>query len=174
MRCRDFLTRTQFTRDDNMSVAAARSVARSSRHGVRSLATHAPAPAKHYGSITPPYEHLIRQLGLARQILNRPLTVAEKIVYAHLDNVEEGLAGGDPVRGEKYLKLRPDRVAMQGEFSAKVCKVTSDGLTMILSCHRCLCANGLAAILYVRPPDNRRAHFNPLRPSHQRVLWRRG
>lgn len=39
---------------------------------------------------------------------NRPLTLAEKVVYGHLD---------DPtvkaVRGETYLKLRPDRVAMQ-------------------------------------------------------------
>jgi hypothetical protein len=83
---------------------------------LRSLATHArPAPAKNYPSITPPYQHLLSQLALTRQILNRPLTLAEKIVYSHLDNVEEGLSGGDPVRGEKYLKLRPDRVAMQGE-----------------------------------------------------------
>lgn len=83
----------------------------------RSLATHASAtgPAKNYPSITPPYAHLLKQLDQVRQILNRPLTLAEKIVYSHLDNVEEGLAGGGEVRGEKYLKLRPDRVAMQGE-----------------------------------------------------------
>lgn len=102
----------------------------------RSLATHAAAPPKNYASITPPYPHLLSQvrptgqsrsnplerpadellyqLALVRKILGRPLTLSEKIVYSHLDNVEEGLAGGDPVRGEKYLKLRPDRVAMQG------------------------------------------------------------
>lgn len=90
---------------------ASRSVAR------RSLATHARvAPAKNYPSITPPYQHLLAQLKTARSILNRPLTLAEKIVYSHLDNVEEGLAGGGEVRGNKYLKLRPDRVAMQGSF----------------------------------------------------------
>lgn len=86
---------------------------------LRSLATHArPAPAKNYPSITPPYQHLLKQLELTRAILNRPLTLAEKIIYSHLDNVEEGLAGGDPVRGAKHLKLRPDRVAMQGEIAS--------------------------------------------------------
>lgn len=88
----------------------------STRQPWRSLATHAAAPAKNYPSITPPYAHLLKQLTLVRSILDRPLTLAEKIVYSHLDNVEEGLAGGGDVRGEKYLKLRPDRVAMQGEL----------------------------------------------------------
>ena len=41
--------------------------------------------------------------------LQRPLTLAEKIVYGHLDNAKEQ----DIVRGESYLLLRPDRVAMQ-------------------------------------------------------------
>ncbi|KAK4705229.1 hypothetical protein P7C70_g981, partial [Phenoliferia sp. Uapishka_3] len=80
---------------------------------MRSLATHAAAPPKNYNSITPPYAHLLTQLQQVRQILNRPLSLAEKIVYSHLDNVEEGLAGGGKIRGENYLKLRPDRVAMQ-------------------------------------------------------------
>ncbi|KAK4052418.1 aconitate hydratase [Microbotryomycetes sp. JL201] len=79
----------------------------------RSLATHASVPAKDYPSITPPYDHLLKQLQLVRNMVKRPLSLAEKIVYSHLDNVEDGLAGGDPIRGEKYLKLRPDRVAMQ-------------------------------------------------------------
>lgn len=92
-----------------------------SRSALRSLATAASnVPAKNYPSITPPYEHLLTQLKQVRSILNRPLTLAEKIVYSHLDNVDESLAGGDPVRGEKYLKLRPDRVALQGEHTAQV------------------------------------------------------
>jgi aconitate hydratase len=37
------------------------------------------------------------------------LTLSEKILYSHIDNVEKQ----DIVRGESYLKLRPDRVAMQ-------------------------------------------------------------
>lgn len=88
------------------------------RRLTRSLATptsYPPAPSKHYQSITPPYAHLLSQLEQVRSILNRPLSLAEKIVYSHLVNVEEGLAGGDPIRGEKHLKLRPDRVALQGQ-----------------------------------------------------------
>ncbi|GAA6038383.1 hypothetical protein JCM8097_007621 [Rhodosporidiobolus ruineniae] len=87
---------------------------------VRSLATVSssssfpPPPLKHYASITPPYQHLLSQLTKVRSVLgNRPLSLAEKIVYSHLVDVEEGLAGGDPIRGEKHLKLRPDRVALQ-------------------------------------------------------------
>ncbi|CAM9625600.1 unnamed protein product [Chrysoparadoxa australica] len=37
-----------------------------------------------------------------------PLTLAEKIIYGHFDDPNQV-----PVRGETYLKLRPDRVAMQ-------------------------------------------------------------
>lgn len=41
--------------------------------------------------------------------LNRPLTLSEKVLYSHLDDA----ANQEIVRGESYLKLRPDRVAMQ-------------------------------------------------------------
>lgn len=41
--------------------------------------------------------------------LNRPLTLSEKIVYGHLDDP----TGQEIVRGRTYLRLRPDRVAMQ-------------------------------------------------------------
>lgn len=41
--------------------------------------------------------------------LDRPLTLSEKIVYGHLDDP----AGQEIVRGRTYLRLRPDRVAMQ-------------------------------------------------------------
>jgi len=44
-----------------------------------------------------------------RQRLGRPLTLAEKILYAHLDD-----ASSQPIaRGSSFLLLRPDRVAMQ-------------------------------------------------------------
>lgn len=43
-----------------------------------------------------------------------PLTLAEKIVYSHLANPEESLAGRNGnIRGDAYLKLKVDRVAMQ-------------------------------------------------------------
>ena len=37
------------------------------------------------------------------------MTLAEKIVYGHLDDAHNA----ELVRGESYLKLRPDRVACQ-------------------------------------------------------------
>jgi aconitate hydratase len=40
---------------------------------------------------------------------NRPFTLSEKVLYSHTADVENQ----DFVRGKSYLKLRPDRVAMQ-------------------------------------------------------------
>ena len=54
------------------------------------------------------YKAIDDKLKVVRKNLNRPLTLAEKIVYGHLDDPEQL-----PVRGTTYLKLRPDRVAMQ-------------------------------------------------------------
>lgn len=55
------------------------------------------------------YNQLQKKLKEVKQKLARPLTLSEKILYSHLDDV----AGQDIVRGESYLRLRPDRVAMQ-------------------------------------------------------------
>lgn len=41
--------------------------------------------------------------------LNRPLTLSEKVLYSHLDDPKNQ----DIQRGVSYLRLRPDRVAMQ-------------------------------------------------------------
>lgn len=79
----------------------------------RLLATHAPLPEKDCSSITPPYPLLIQNLERVRKVLDRPLTLAEKILYSHLSDPEASLTNGGPVRGESYLQLRPERVAMQ-------------------------------------------------------------
>jgi homoaconitase len=80
----------------------------------RCLATHAPLPEKDCSSITPPYSGLVKKLGQVRKLLNnRPLTLAEKILYSHLYDPEKSLAGGGRIRGEAYLQLSPERVAMQ-------------------------------------------------------------
>eukprot|EP00877_Chromochloris_zofingiensis_P008121 jgi/Chrzof1/3562/Cz13g00140.t1_ACH1[v5.2] len=55
------------------------------------------------------YKAMEDRLAVVRKRLNRPLTLAEKVVYGHLDDPE----GQDIKRGVSYLKLRPDRVAMQ-------------------------------------------------------------
>lgn len=61
-------------------------------------------------SRTPPYEKLVKNLDLVRTRLDRPLTLSEKNLYAHLAVPEEI---SEPLRGNAYLKLMPDRVAMQ-------------------------------------------------------------
>lgn len=55
------------------------------------------------------YKAFDARLSVVRKRLNRPLTLAEKVVYGHLDDPENQ----ELVRGVSYLKLRPDRVAMQ-------------------------------------------------------------
>ena len=55
------------------------------------------------------YERSRKNLELIRDRLERPLTLAEKIVFGHLDNPREQ----DLDAGKAYLALRPDRVAMQ-------------------------------------------------------------
>jgi len=56
-----------------------------------------------------PYEKLNKNLQVVKKRLDRPMTLSEKILYSHLDDP----ANQDIERGISYLKLRPDRVAMQ-------------------------------------------------------------
>lgn len=46
----------------------------------------------------------------ARKIVNRPLTLSEKILYSHLD---QGVPTEEFQRGKSYVDFKPDRVAMQ-------------------------------------------------------------
>ncbi|KAG1054242.1 hypothetical protein G6F43_003738 [Rhizopus delemar] len=55
------------------------------------------------------YQRIEDNLEIVRKRLNRPLTLSEKVVYGHLDDAQNQ----DIVRGQSYLKLRPDRVACQ-------------------------------------------------------------
>ncbi|KAK5171235.1 aconitate hydratase [Saxophila tyrrhenica] len=74
--------------------------------------------ASDVASRTPPYTKLLKNLREVRRLLpTRPLTLAEKILFSHLDNAEESLFentnNGADIRGNATLKLKPDRVAMQ-------------------------------------------------------------
>jgi aconitate hydratase len=55
------------------------------------------------------YEKMARNQAVVQTRLNRPLTLSEKILYGHLDSPETQ----EIERGKSYLRLRPDRVAMQ-------------------------------------------------------------
>src|SRR4030042_3437492 len=56
------------------------------------------------------YETLAERVDAARKLLNHPLSLTEKILYAHL---EEGLPVSVYKRGKDYTNFMPDRVAMQ-------------------------------------------------------------
>lgn len=56
-----------------------------------------------------PYEKLVERLDIVKKRLNRPLTMSEKVLYSHLDDPKNQ----EIERGTSYLRLRPDRVAMQ-------------------------------------------------------------
>ncbi|KAK0787158.1 DNA mismatch repair protein, partial [Friedmanniomyces endolithicus] len=87
----------------------------------RTLATATdslPAVASNVEAHTPPYAKLLKRLRDVRRLLpGRPLTLAEKILFSHLDNPEESLLegtnNGADIRARATLKLKPDRVAMQ-------------------------------------------------------------
>lgn len=55
------------------------------------------------------YDKSREKLKTVRARLGRPLTLAEKILFGHLDDPK----GQELVRGQSFLLLRPDRVAMQ-------------------------------------------------------------
>ncbi len=56
------------------------------------------------------YAQYDERINAARQIVNKPLTLSEKILYAHL---WDGNATEAYERGKSYVDFAPDRVAMQ-------------------------------------------------------------
>jgi len=55
------------------------------------------------------YQRMERNLAVVRRRLDRPLTLAEKVLLGHLDDPD----AGDLEPGRSYLQLRPDRVVFQ-------------------------------------------------------------
>jgi aconitate hydratase len=56
------------------------------------------------------YQQLPERIARARKVVNKPLTLSEKILYTHLHS-EQPL--GTFTRGKSYVNFSPDRVAMQ-------------------------------------------------------------
>ena len=56
------------------------------------------------------YEKYPKRVAAAKKVLSKPLTLAEKILYAHLWDGEASL---EYERGISYVNFAPDRVAMQ-------------------------------------------------------------
>ncbi|MEZ5255300.1 MAG: aconitase family protein, partial [Microthrixaceae bacterium] len=70
------------------------------------MAVSATTPIELVNSV---YATLEQRLSAARERLGRDLTLAEKILFNHLDPSDTA----EPERGVSYNDLRPDRVAMQ-------------------------------------------------------------
>lgn len=140
--------------------AGNRSAARALR---RSLATAAP-PTFHPTRL-PPYQSLCANLDTVRKVTdNAPLSLAEKILFSHLRNPEEVLAGkrGVDLRGKEYLPLRVDRLAMQGERAKMDSIYSAQVLTSPLSRRRRIGANGSPPVYDLRTATNGRTRFGPL------------
>ncbi len=56
------------------------------------------------------YADLAKKVDKARKLTGKPLTLTEKILYAHLSGENEP---GPYIRGKSYVNFNPDRVAMQ-------------------------------------------------------------
>ncbi|KAJ3337062.1 aconitate hydratase [Gonapodya sp. JEL0774] len=87
-----------------------RRTANSTRRCLASIAPTLKANSISSPLLVPPYESLLANLASVRKNITRPLTLAEKIIYSHLVDPK---GTGDIKRGQSYLKIRPDRVAMQ-------------------------------------------------------------
>jgi len=55
------------------------------------------------------YPEMARKLEIVRRRLDKPLTLADKVLLGHLDNPDDQ----ELIPGSSYLKLRPDRVVFQ-------------------------------------------------------------
>lgn len=75
------------------------------------------------------YEKQASVLEIVKKRLNQPLTLSEKILYSHADDP----ANQQFERGKSYLRLRPDRVAMQDATAQMaVLQFISSGLPNVL------------------------------------------
>lgn len=97
-------------------------------------------------SITPPYATLVSNLKHVRAILKRPLTLAEKFLYSHPFEPQKFFLPGGKVRGEAYLQLRPQRVAMQ-DASAQYVHIPYTDIAFNLTLHLEWHCNSTALIL---------------------------
>ena len=64
------------------------------------------------------YAKYPERIAAARKLLNKPLTLSEKILYTHL---WDGAANEEFARGKSYVDFAPDRVAMQ-DATAQIAK----------------------------------------------------
>ncbi|VVC39314.1 Aconitase/3-isopropylmalate dehydratase large subunit, alpha/beta/alpha domain,Aconitase/3- [Cinara cedri] len=76
-----------------------------------------------------PYECLQSRIKIVADRIGKPLSLTEKVLYSHLDDPENQ----ELKRGESYLRLRPDRVAMQDATAQMaMLQFISSGLSKVM------------------------------------------
>ncbi|RIA86089.1 aconitate hydratase [Glomus cerebriforme] len=91
-------------------------------------------PEKNCINITPPYTKLTQNLAFVQQkvLKCRPLSLAEKILYAHLCNPHE--YDGGIVKGETYLKLKPDASAQMAILQFMLAEMPTTAVPTSIHC----------------------------------------
>jgi aconitate hydratase len=64
-------------------------------------------------SVRETYTRMEERLAVVRQRLARPLTLSEKILYAHAHRAPSSQRGDESIGADGYLALQPDRVVLQ-------------------------------------------------------------
>jgi aconitate hydratase len=107
------------------------------------------------------YAELGHRTARGRRLLDRPMTLAEKVLVTHL--ADPGIA--PPQRGRSYVELRPDRVAMQDATAQMaLLQFMTAGLATVqvpttVHCdHLILARNGADADLAVAEDTNREVY----------------
>merc|ERR1712142_862762 len=148
----------------------------------RSLSTSSckySVPLSRFDDKTINYEQMAANIDIVKGRLGRPLTLSEKVVYGHLDDPQTA----DIRRGESYLNLRPDRVAMQDATAQMaMLQFISSGMprvqvpSTIHADHLIAAENGSAADLKVANDINKEV-YNFLGSSGQKYgvgFWQPG
>ncbi len=71
------------------------------------------------------YQKMESNLQVVRARLNRPMTMADKVLLSHLEDPAEG----ELIPGESYILLNPDRVLLQDVLGH-----TEDGVRGVWTC----------------------------------------
>ncbi|OAV88784.1 hypothetical protein PTTG_06698 [Puccinia triticina 1-1 BBBD Race 1] len=160
-----------------------------SRFGSKQLVrSYANISSKHYPSITPPYHRLINRLRDGREQLIPPgqrdrLTLAEKIFISHLDDSHFDGQSSHLTRGTSFVKLKPDRVAMQ-DASAQMallqfatCEMRSTAVPTSIHCDHLIAASEGASNDLQRGIDSSKEVFDFLRSASEKYgieFWKPG
>jgi aconitate hydratase len=119
-----------------------------------------------YKNLEETYAKMEENVNQVRERLGRPLNLSEKIIYGHLDSLDQELE-----RGVSYIKLRPDRVGMQDATAQMaVLQFISSGLPKVsvpstIHCDHLIAAQEGSAEDLARAKEQNREVYDFLKSS---------